>query len=301
MKTQLPPFVYKIAIVLATVMWGAAFPIMKNVVQYVPTCWLLGVRFLLAGGILAIFLRKRIRKFFSRKVFWMGIALAIADFSAFLTQTIGLTYTTSGVNAFLTALYCVIVPFLWWLIAHRAPSAFNIVAAVLAVIGVWFVSGSAGSFSLGFGEGLTLVCAVLFAVHIVLVSKFSESADALTLTAVQFLGEGVLGCAFGVGFETLPAFSAFTPEIVGQILFLAVFATVFAFGVQNVSLAHIPPAQVSLLLSLESVFGVVFGILLAGDVLTLRLVVGFAFIFVAIFVSETLPSICKTKAKKLET
>ena len=301
MKTQLPPFVYKIAIVLATVMWGAAFPIMKNVVQYVPTCWLFGIRFLLAGGILAIFLRKRIRKFFSRKVFWMGIALAIADFSAFLTQTIGLTYTTSGVNAFLTALYCVIVPFLWWLIAHRAPSAFNIVAAVLAVIGVWFVSGSAGSFNLGFGEGLTLVCAVLFAVHIVLVSKFSESADALTLTAVQFLGEGVLGCAFGAGFETLPAFSAFTPEIVGQILFLAVFATVFAFGVQNVSLAHIPPAQVSLLLSLESVFGVVFGILLAGDVLTLRLVVGFAFIFVAIFVSETLPSICKTKAKKLET
>ena len=72
-------------------------------------------------------------------------------------------------------------------------------------------------------------------------------------------------------------------------LFLAVFASVVAFGIQNVSLAHVPPTQASLLLSLESVFGVVFSILLYGEQMTLRLVAGFVLIFAAIVISETLP------------
>ena len=136
---------------------------------------------------------------------------------------------------------------------------------------------------------MTLGCAVAFAAHIVAVSKFAQKCDALVLTVFQFIAEGALGIIFGAATETFPGIAAFTPEIIGQMLFLAVFASVVAFGIQNVSLAHVPPTQASLLLSLESVFGVVFSILLYGEQMTLRLVVGFVLIFAAIVISETLP------------
>ncbi len=288
-QKELSPTFYKVAIVLSTVIWGYAFVGMKEMTQILPPSWLLGIRFLIAGAVLCFIIRKRIARFISRKVVLMGIALALADFSAFWTQTVGLLTTTPGINAFLTATYCVIVPFMWWIIARRRPSVFNILAAVIALVGIWFVSGSSGGLTLGFGEGMTLICAVLFALHIVLVSKFSRTADALTMTAVQFLAEGVFGIILGATTETFPGFGVFTVGSVAQLLFLAIFATVIAFGVQNVSLAHVPPAQVSLFLSLESVFGVIFGVLICGDQLTARLLLGFALIFVAILISELLP------------
>ena len=111
----------------------------------------------------------------------------------------------------------------------------------------------------------------------------------LALTAVQFVAEGCMGLLSGAAFETFPGFAVFTPDIIGQLLFLAIFASIVAFGIQNVALAHIPPAQASLFLSLESVFGVLFSVLLYGEQLSLRLLVGFSLIFVAIIISETLP------------
>ena len=82
-------------------------------------------------------------------------------------------------------------------IARKRPTVFNIAAAVLAVAGIWLVSGEAWArtFSLGLGEGMTLVGALMFAVHIVFVSKFSRFTDALVLTAIQFVTEGLCGLA----------------------------------------------------------------------------------------------------------
>ena len=282
---------YKALIVLATIIWGFSFVVMKDVVAVLPPAWLLGFRFTAAGLILLAVLWKRVRRAFSVKALSAGALLGVFDFAAFWTQTVGLEHTTPGINAFLTATYCVIVPFLWWVIARRRPTVFNIGAAVLAVAGIWLVSVSAGGedLALGFGEGMTLLCALLFAVHIVFVSKFSLVHDVLVLTVFQFLAEGLLGLLVGAGLETLPPLDRVTPSIIGSMAFLTVFASIVAFGIQNVSLAHVPPAQASLLLSLESVFGVVFSVLLYGERLTSRLVSGFALIFAAIVVSETFP------------
>ena len=288
---NIPSWVYKILIVFATVIWGFSFVVMKDVVAVLPPAWLLGIRFLFAGALLLAVLYKRVARFCSRKLITYGAILGVLDFSAFWLQTVGLEHTTPGINAFLTATYCVIVPFAWWLVARKRPTAFNIAAAVIAIAGIWLVSvtSSGETLSIGFGETMTLGCAVVFAAHIVAVSKFAQKCDALTLTVFQFIAEGTLGVLVGAATETFPGAAAFTPEIIGQMLFLAVFASVVAFGIQNVSLAHVPPAQASLLLSLESVFGVVFSILLYGEQMTLRLVAGFALIFAAIVISETLP------------
>lgn len=294
MGKELPAWVYKVAIVVATIIWGYSFVAMKDVVSVIPPAWLLGVRFLSAGLLLTAILWRRVRAAFSGKMVLAGVALGLADFLAFWSQTVGLEHTTPGINAFLTATYCVIVPFLWWVVAHRRPTVFNIGAAVLALVGIWLVSVQSGGFTMGFGEAMTLLCALLFAVHMVLVSKFSRLHDVLALTAVQFVAEGCMGLLSGAAFEAFPGFDAFTPDIIAQLAFLAVFASIVAFGIQNVALAHIPPAQASLFLSLESVFGVLFSMLLYGEQLTGRLLLGFALIFVAIVISETFPLKKKT-------
>lgn len=294
MGKELPAWAYKVAIVVATIIWGYSFVAMKDVVSVIPPAWLLGVRFLSAGLLLTAILWRRVRAAFSGKMVLAGVALGLADFLAFWSQTVGLEHTTPGINAFLTATYCVIVPFLWWVVAHRRPTVFNIGAAVLALVGIWLVSVQSGGFTMGFGEAMTLLCALLFAVHMVLVSKFSRLHDVLALTAVQFVAEGCMGLLSGAAFEAFPGFDAFTPDIIAQLAFLAVFASIVAFGIQNVALAHIPPAQASLFLSLESVFGVLFSMLLYGEQLTGRLLLGFALIFVAIVISETFPLKKKT-------
>ena len=305
--SNIPTGVYKALLVLATVIWGYSFVVMKHVVDVVPPALLLGVRFTLAGLLLLIILHKRVKKHFSWNMVACGAALALFDFSAFLTQTIGLQYTTPGINAFLTATYCVIVPFAWWAVAHKRPSICNVGAAVIAVIGIWLVAvTTAGeTLTLGFGEGLTQICAVLFAIHIVLVSRFSKTRDVLVLTVFQFIFEGLFGLCVGAVFEIPPALCLITPEVVGQMAFLIIFASVVAFGIQNVSLAYVPPAQASLFLSLESVFGVIFSVLLYGEVVTARLLLGFTLIFVAILVNEILAPrleakrvIVKVKRKK---
>ena len=129
MKKELPAWAYKIAIVVATIIWGYSFVSMKGVVAVLPPAWLLGFRFLFAGIVLTAILWKRVREAFSGKMVLAGTVLGLADFLAFWTQTVGLEHTTPGINAFLTATYCVIVPFLWWIVAHRRPTVFNIGAA----------------------------------------------------------------------------------------------------------------------------------------------------------------------------
>ena len=104
---------------------------------------------------------------------------------------------------------------------------------------------------------------------------------AIGMAGRKFRGQGAI--------ETLSLLPIMVPEIILGMAFLAVFASVVAFGIQNVSLAYVPPSQASLFLSLESVFGVLFSVMLYGEQIGLRLVMGFALIFVAIVVSETFP------------
>lgn len=288
-KRALPSIVYKLMIIAATVIWGLSFVVMKDAVDVVPPAYLIGMRFLACGVILSVIFFKRVRTNFDRSHIVNGCVLGLLIFLAFWVQTIGLTDTTPGKNAFLTATYCVLVPFIWWFIARKQPTVYNIVAAVLCVAGVGLVSLQ-GSFSLRFGDYMTLLCAVLFAVHIVYVAKFSEGRDILALTVWQFLFGGACGFVVGGLLETFPPVEALVdPTFLFNMAYLVIFASCVALVFQNVALAHVPPAQGSLFLSLESVFGVLFSVLLYGEVLTLKLVAGFVLIFFAIVISETFP------------
>ena len=122
-------------IVLATIIWGSSFVVMKNSVDVLPTFWLLAIRFSFAALVLALVFWKR-WKVLDKHYLIGGTVMGLCLFVAYAFQTFGLARTTPGKNAFLTAVYCVIVPFLYWIIARRRPDRFNVIAALLCIAGI---------------------------------------------------------------------------------------------------------------------------------------------------------------------
>ena len=207
-------------------------------------------------------------------------------FLAYSVQTFGLALTTPSKNAFLTAVYCVIVPFLTWAVVKTRPDRYNIAAALLCVAGVGLVSLNE-QLSINAGDLLTLVCALFYASHIVAVEKVSPGKDITLLTVFQFAFAALYAWICGGLTETFPAQALANPQVFLPLAYLCVMATTVALLFQNVGQVWSDPASASVILSLESVFGVLFSVIFYGDPVTARLLMGFALIFVAVVCSET--------------
>ena len=279
---------YRLLIIAATIIWGSSFVIVKDVTNSMPPAWILVVRFTAAAIIMAVAFLKYRELYFERSHVGFGLLFGLAMFLAYYTQTIGITDTTPGKNAFLTGTYCVIVPFLAWVLVRRRPNRYNIVAAILCIVGIGFISLD-GSLTIRFGDAMTLVCAVFYALHIILVSQFAQGRNIYVLTMWQFAGVAICSLFVGGLFEPMPDWAVLPVDCWISLAYLAVACTTVALLFQNIGQAHLPPASAALLLSLEAVFGVAFSVALGAETLTLRIVFGFALVFAAIIISEVLP------------
>lgn len=283
----------RLAMVTATVIWGYSFVLMKNTLDAVPSFYLLAIRFTMATIVLSLIFLPKMKKI-NRSYLLHGGIMGLFLFMAYALQTVGLTFTTPGKNAFLTAIYCIIVPFLNWAVTRRRPTSNNLIAALLCIVGVWFVSvNSAAEGGVNVGDLLTLCCGFMFACHIIAVNRFSSSQDVILLTIIQFGSSAVFSWIGGIIFETFP--SHFSAGAITSLLYLGILSTALALLLQNIGQKYTPPSSAALILSLEAVFGVIFSVIFAGDRMTLRLTLGFALIFVALVISEALPEIGKKK------
>ncbi len=273
----------KLALLSASLIWGSSFFMMKNSVDVFPMFALLGIRFSIGCGLLCLIFVKRLKRV-TVKTLWRGALLGLLLFLAYTLQTLGLMGTTPSKNAFLTAIYCIMVPFLFWLVSKKRPDIYNCLAGVLCLMGIGLVS-LRGDFTVGLGDGLTMLGGVMYAVHIVAVATVSRDEDPVLLTLVQFGAAAVLSWGFSLPLETFPA--SIPMESWTGLIYLAVFATTAALLLQNVGQKYTHPAAASILLSLESVFGVIFSMIFYGEALTARLVAGFLLIFFSVVVSET--------------
>ena len=277
----------RLALLTAAIIWGSSFIIMKDAVDDVPVFMLLAVRFTLAGLLLgAVFHRRLLRA--GRQILSHGALCGVMLLSAYATQTLGLITTSPGVNAFLTAVYCVLVPFMSWGLMHKRPAPQNWAAAVMCIAGIGLISLS-GDLSIGQGEWLTLLSGVFYALHIMCLSHYGESDDPIALTIVQFIVTAILAWGCTGLFERGAAFPA--PAVWPQLLYLTVFATCVTLVCQSVGQSLTPPNQSAILLSLESVFAVLFSLLLGREALTFQLGCGFALIFLSVIISEMQPAV----------
>lgn len=282
-------------IVLATIIWGSSFVVMKSSVDVLPTFWLLAIRFTFSALVLAVVFIKR-WKVLDRQYLIGGTVMGFCLFVAYAFQTFGLEQTTSGKNAFFTAVYCVIVPFLYWVIAKRRPDKFNILAAFLCIAGIALVSvtgSNATAFNMG--DVLTLIGGFFFAAHIVAVAKYSEGRDIFILTTLQFASFALFSW-IGV-LITRPALTpgVFDQSLIFSLAYLVIFASCGALLFQNIGQKYTAPSTAAVLLSLEAPFGVFFSILFANERPTPLMFVGFALIFLAVVCSETKFSFLRKK------
>lgn len=278
----------------AALIWGTSFFIMKNALDVMPVFFLLAVRFTAGAVLLALVCWKK-WKDFTPDYLWRGAVIGGFLFLAYSVQTFGLALTTPSKNAFLTAVYCVIVPFLTWAVVKTRPDRYNIAAALLCVTGVGLVSLT-GELTVNTGDLLTLCCALFYASHIVTVAKVSPGRDITLLTVFQFAFAALYAWVCGACTETFPASALTDPAVILPMVYLCVMATTVALLFQNVGQVWSDPASASVILSLESVFGVASSVIFYGDEVTAQLLAGFALIFVAVVCSETKFSFLKRRA-----
>ena len=279
------PLFWKTMLVAMALMWGFSFCMMKDVLDALPPYLLLACRFLIAALIMLALFFRRIRAHFNRTYIVAGLLMGTSLWAAYVLQTVGLVNTTAGKSAFLTGTYCVLVPFIGHAVMGEKLTRYNLGAAFLCLVGIAFVA--LDSLTVGKGDLLTLAGAVFFAIEIVIAAKFVRNLDVNAITFWMFLVVALLCVAGWLFTEQTPPLATFTPPLVGTVLFLAVICTCVGMLVQNLGLAHVPSSTGSLLLSLESPSGVLFSVLLGGEVLTGRLLFGFALIFLSVVLSET--------------
>lgn len=293
-ENDIPAGAWKLALAMSAAIWGGSFVVIKGALDVVPPSWLMFVRFLLASVLVAAVFWRKISPYLNARHIAHGAVLGALSGTAFVVQNLGLTTITPGTNAFLTATYCVMVPFVNWAVTRRLPGSTSVAAALLAVLGVGLLSlGDGFSFSLGVGEQLTLLSALLYALHIVAVARFSEGGDdVMTLTVVQLAVSAVVSLAFALALgEAMDWSVLLEPSMWVALGYLVILSSCVCMVLQNVGQAHVPPAQAALLLSLESVFAVIASVLFYGEVVTPRLAAGFATIFLAVVVSEVGPAV----------
>ncbi len=271
----------RLALLTAALIWGSSFVIMKDTVANIPVYRLLAIRFTIAALGLAVIFAPRLRGM-TKELLKHGGVCGVLLLAAYAIQTFGLMDTTPGTNAFLTAVYCVLVPFLAWAMTRQCPAPRNWLAALTCLAGIGLISLT-GNFTIGKGDALTLLGGVFYALHIIALTRYTGKHDAIALTVVQFAAVAVI--SWGLTLLTEAPFS--WPQTGWpQLIYLAVFCTGVTLVLQSVGQKLTPPGQAAILLSLESVFGVLLSVVTGAETVSLRMGCGFALIFAAVLISE---------------
>lgn len=273
----------KIVLFLTAMLWGSTFTIGKLASEVFSASFIIALRFLIADIVLLVAAfpqRKQLDKKYWIAGFWMGLT----QFISYLLQVGGLTLDTSpGKSAFLCTTYSVIVPFLYWFVTKERPKLHHVICVFLCLAGVGILSLS-GGWGMSAGDILTVLSGVPCAVNIVITAIVCRNRNVLLLTTVELWVVTAFAWLFvwiGGDFPT-----AFPVGAVGGIVYLGLVATALCLYMQSYGLKYAPPAIGGMLLSLESVFGVIFSVIIYHETVTLRMLIGFAVIFAAILLSQ---------------
>ena len=274
-------------LILVTVIWGGGFVASDVALESMKPFQIMMVRFLLASvlmGMISLGQKNREEKSVDRiGAIRAGILMGIALFVGFSLQIIGLQYTTPSKNAFLTALNVVIVPFIAFIILKKKIGAKGIIGAILSVVGVALLSLN-GNLTLGLGDALTLICAVGFAFQIFFTSEFVKKYPVSVLNMVQMI------TAFVLSAVSLVFFGETDFQVTTQgwlsVLYLGVISTTLCYLLQTACQRYVDETKAAIVLSMESVFGTIFSIIILHEVITLRMVIGCVIILTAVIISN---------------
>lgn len=274
------------ALLAMTACWGSTFFLIKDLLERVPTVDFLGVRFLIAGAaMLAVAPRAiaRLSPEVRRHALVLGCLYGVAQ----ILQTAGLAHTPASVSGFITGLYVVATPLFAAAILRTRITGLTWAAVLLATAGLGVLT--LDGLSIGYGEAITLVAALLYAAHIVGLGAWSTPADALGMSILQVLVIAVI-CM-------LAALVSGAPGVVlpdrgadwASLVYMALVAGAAAILAQTWAQAHLPPTRSAIIMSMEPVWAASFAVLLGGESVTGRMVAGGLMVLAAMLVVEALP------------
>lgn len=263
------------ALLAVAAMWGISFVWMKDILDQQDVYSFLLSRFVVAALVMVIVNPKMITRF-NREIIAKGSVIGAVLGLGYIFQTLGLDRTTPAITGFITGLYVVLTPLIaaFLLKEKLTTQAWFYIALATLGLAVLSVSG----WSIGTGEFFVLISAILFAAHILLLSRWSKKFDAYALTFVQLSTCALVSLVPTTinGFTSPP-----DSQVWGVILFTAVFATFFAFVIQTWAQARISATKVAVILTMEVVFAALFSVMLGAEPLTLRIVIGGSMVLIA--------------------
>lgn len=275
-------------LLLTAIVWGMAFVAQSAGMEHVGPFTFNSVRNII-GGLVLIPVILTIRKingeqrpFVTKIELIGGVCCGVALFAASSFQQQGILYTTVGKAGFITALYVVIVPILGLFFKKRV-SLLTWICVILAIVGLYLLCMTGDSLALNHGDLMVLICAVIFAIHILIIDYFSPKGDGVTMSCIQFLTCGVLA-GIGMIFEQPTVDQIVTAK--WPILYAGILSCGVGYTLQIVGQKGVNPTVASLILCLESVVAVVAGWLFLGETLSVREFVGCALMFVAIVMAQ---------------
>jgi drug/metabolite transporter (DMT)-like permease len=266
-----------------TACWGSTFFLIHDLVDRVPPVDFLALRFGIASAAMLLLAPRAVARLtpeLRRHALVLGVLYGLAQ----ILQTIGLAHTPASVSGFITGMYVVCTPLLAAAILRTRITAMTWGAVLLAVAGLAVLT--LDGFSIGYGEALTLLAAVLYALHIVGLGAWSRPADAIGMSIVQCL------VITGICFVAAVPDGITLPHRAGDwvaVVYMALFAGAAALLGQTWAQAHLPPTRSAIIMSMEPVFAAFFAVLLGGESLTSRMLLGGAMVLTAMLVVELVP------------
>jgi drug/metabolite transporter (DMT)-like permease len=271
------------ALLAMTATWGSTFYLIKDLLDRVPVLDFLAIRFAIASVALYLIAPRALRRLSStsrRNAVVLGLLYGLAQ----ILQTAGLAHTAASVSGFITGMYVVCTPLLAAVILRTRITAMTWGAVALATAGLGVLT--LNGFSIGYGEAITLVAAILYALHIVGLGAWAGAREAMGMTIVQLIVITVL-CFVA----TVPD-GIVLPSTTGDwlaIVYMAVFAGALALAGQTWAQAHLPPTRAAIIMTMEPVFAAFFAVLLGGELITVRMAVGGMMVLTAMLLVELAP------------
>ena len=250
--------IFLFLVLLLAIIRGSSYIFIKNIIDTQSPFEIIFFRFFLTGIILLIFYIKEFKSLNYYDLIF-GLLAGIFLFSAFAFQTYGLKYTTVSKQSFLTSLYIVIIPLLDFIFFKNF------------------------EFSLNFGDILTILCALGFALNILLFSKIKKfNINVINITIIQMLAIGVLAFIFQIIFEK----KVINFSMNFSLIYLILICTMLNFTIQNISQKYVPAHIMGLILSLEAIFGTVFAIIFLKETISQNFIIGTFLIAIAVILIQ---------------
>ena len=272
-------------LLMVAFIWGTAFVAQTTGMKSMGPVTFTGFRLLLGGLVLLPFTyfyfnNKSLNFEKIRILFLMSFALLIGA----LFQQIALIYTNVANVAFLTALYVPIVPFIYFVILKKPVSKYIIFASVLCITGVWFLSKNELEFG-SYGDLLSIIGAFFWSFHIILIFKASElNIEPVLTAAFHIFFAGLIGVVL--------AFLIENPNFIDvkngafELIYTGILSIGLGFTLQTIAQKHLPPTNVAIILSMESVFASIAAFIILGQILETNSLIGCALILLGVIISE---------------